>query len=272
MLCAGCLVGFSSLNAQPILHDTFDTLNTSVWTPYSSKTEGTVEVSGGNLVMQVGTSLSSHRNTLLSTATNFNPYGRILSITAGSLTLNAADSTSINFNSFYFLIGNAEVLDPAKEPAYYSASRTSYVAGDGYGAIVVLVSVNDSGCKITVEDIGSTYKNTDYTISGVPTDISFTLDGTGETMGYTLTLTGATFSDGAATTVSGSITHFTQTIDSADALHFALGDNNSGAVDVITNSTLGQIDVVQVPEPAASGLLLALAALFLAVRMRHPRA
>ena len=269
MLCAGCLAGFSSLSAQPILHDTFDTLNTTtLWDIGSTSGSGTIEVSGGNLEMQTGTTSGSHRNTLLTQAASYNPYGRVLTMTASTLTVNSADTTSTGLNSFYFMIGHAD----EQLVSYYAPNRAFFDSGDGYGMISVTVSTSDSGSQVQIGDVGSTYNYDTYAISGIPTDITFTLDGTAETFTYTLTLTGATYTDDGGNSISGTITHFTQTIDATDDIYFALGDINSGAVDVITNSTLGQIDVVQVPEPAASGLLLALAALFLAIRNRRQRA
>lgn len=235
-------------------------IDTDTWTTRVTANSGSVTVADGVLTLGAGVTSSSHRATLVSNATDFDPFAARLEIVFDGLTLGGipADGQSDWGNTFYAAIGrvstDAGTLDPAL------AAKYTAVGADYAGALGLSIRRSDTATVLTLTDRGAgNHTAQNHALNGVPARLTWTLDAVGNTAVWSITVAGATFLSGDPSRREGSFTRFTAaglSTGNARLGRLAVGAINSGAVLQATRATLGSVAVAVVsssepPSPRA---------------------
>ncbi len=241
------------------LHDGFEgaALNTTTWTSrVTAGASGIVSLDGGMLTLGAGVSSGSHRATLVSNATRFDPFAAGLEIVFDGLALGGAPAAGQPAlgNTFYAAIGRV-ATDAGTLDATQSAKYTA-VGADYAGALGLSIRRSDSAVILTITDRGAgNHTAVNHTLDGVPASITWTLDASAPGAAtWSVTLAGATFLAGHPTRLEGTFSRFTAaelaTTGGARVSRLAFGAINSGAVAQPTTVSLDSVTLaVAAPPP-----------------------
>lgn len=276
-------------SAQSLLTDTFSvdtpvnqSLNDSNWTFGRTVGQSSAVVSGGQLALTVA-STGTSRVGIVTDATTYNPFSTPLQVSLSGISLTGAEA---GLKSFYTVVGRLG-SDPGGEisatdggnmynaGANYSAGASNYGGGGtAFGISLNMASAydtaatNDSVYRLQILDSGAALGQLQFSLTGMPTDISFVLNGAANS--WSISLTGATFSSalvntmGAAgfnsatfltgsSTINGSFVNYTDSrmlVGGDYVSRLVIGTNNGGTVTNGAYATLDGIAVSAIPEPS----------------------
>jgi hypothetical protein len=269
-----------SFGSTLLFEDTFATLDTTnTWTSTATG-GGNFSVSGGVLSSNVVATTASQRTSLISKATDFNPFTTqqlVLSFTGldigGTPTIGPANNTG-GGNSFFAFVGNSNGtggLPATGTGNFYYPGQSATSAG--YVAFAIVERVNTSGVPFTqlvVDDRGAAATSAGYGLSGTPTGLTWTIDGVAKTM--TFNLTGATFTTSGQSSFSVGFVNFTEA-GLANGSYLAIGAMNQTAnMSAPTTFSLDGLSVTAaIPEPSSAVLLFGMAGACAAVLRRRNR-
>lgn len=253
---ATCSV-ITNISASSVLVDDFSNLNTrNVWTIAKTAKEGNIGVlSQGQITLDVGITAHSHRATLISKASNFDPFVQILSLSFSGLEIDGSPSLGTEKangggNSFYAMIGNANApKDESDIPAPATGNGNVYYPGypateAGYLAIAIVSRSDEHSqpfAQLVIDDRGESNYSTAYTLSNVPTGLTWTIDGANRT--WSVELDDAFFVGNRQRTLSGAFANF-KPENIQHGSYLAIGAiNHTEAVDAPTVVRLGDIQV-----------------------------
>lgn len=247
----------SNICASPALIDDFSNLNTqNIWTIAKTAKEGNVAVlSRGQITLDAGITAHSHRATLISKASNLDPFVQTLSLSFSGLEIDGSPSLGTEKsngggNAFYAMIGNANApKDESDIPAAATGNGNVYYPGHpateaGYLAIAIVSRVDEHSqpfAQLVIDDRGENNYSTSYTLSNVPTGLTWTIDGANQT--WSVELDDAFFVGNRQRTLSGAFANF-KPESIRHGSYLSIGAiNHTEAVDAPTVVRLGNIQV-----------------------------
>lgn len=255
-LCLGAFTPFS---------DTFDNLDN--WAAYSSDAAGSVAVSDGNLITNVGVTTSNDRTFVVSDRDDFNFFQQPLKVDLQIVDL-AGTPVSGNENSFahhYVMVGQSNAnLVSRFYPAPNMLDAVYFRLEDGYNSNLATAErafFFEAG-MIKDADYNS-YVGPKVKLSGEPTRITIELEGGAASTAWSVTLEGATFVDTGLATRSGTFALGVNDFGDGALYRLAIGSQNRSTVEAASVGTFSSVSVTAVPEPGAvaavAGVLLAAA-------------
>lgn len=260
-----------------ILSDSFDgsSFNSSLWTYGAHAGTASANVSGGSITIDNGINSTSNRAALVSTTTSANPFVSPVTISLSGISLTSTSTAATTVG--YVILGREEtdIGGAASATLAKNYSSTSGASYDGSGAIALNFFRNNVSGVYTVNiiDLGTNSTTTTWTLSGAPTDISWTLDGTGVANSYSFSVVGATITarPGSDTGTNSSIgtgswakdTRFGASdlvVGESSFSRIAIGSINAGALTLGSSSVFGLsgitvTDTSAIPEPSSFALL-----------------
>lgn len=256
-------------------------LNDSVWTFGRTVGASSATVSGGRLALNVASTTTS-RVGIVTDATNYNPFQAPLRVDLQGISLTGAEA---GLKSFYAVVGRlgtdlggaisaVEGGNMYNAGANYTAGAANYGGGGtAFGISLNMATgydtaaTNDSVYRLQVLESGAALGQLQFSLTGMPTDISFTLNGAANS--WSISLTGATFSSAlvntmgagynsatfitGASTISGSFVNYTDArmlVGSDYVSRLVIGANNGGTVTTGVYATLDGVTVSAIPEPS----------------------
>ncbi len=254
-------------NAQtPLVSDDFNatSLNTGKWANGSTHSLGLTTFANGSITLDTHQQTTA-RNSLLSHATNINPFTGELTISLDGLSL--AGVPAGNPISLVAVVGRLPAdtggaATATLAEAYTTGGGVYYTNGGTGGALGLSILRYGSGSvQLQVLDSGGvngtgSYANalgSNRVLSAVPAKIVWTING--QSSSFTITLTGATFTTGAEAgtgTITGTFSRFTAaTLGASPIARFAMGSFNTGTG--ITDGGAATFDHVSVTSSLPSG-------------------
>ena len=251
LLASILLVAFvQSASAQvTFLQDSFTTLDTNTWTRANTGT-ATSFVTNGSLILDARETGASQRATLISKATNFNPFlTQKITMTFSNLSITGTNGSGAN--GFYAFLGNT-TGGVGTGNNYYPGGASSSNAS--YLAVQINQRTNSPFTQLVFDDRGATASSGALSLSATPTSFIWEINGTNNT--YTITLTGATFTNTGLSTRTATFSNFTS-LGLSSGSYLAIGGINSS---IVTSKTIASLDDILVtaaviPEPSTVALL-----------------
>ncbi len=238
-------------------------LNSANWSTYTVDANGSVSVGGDLLTLGTTSSAASHRATVFSTRSDFNPFEQALTVNLAGITLSGtAGGTSRN--TFYVMVGNTNGTTTSAPTGASLQPNAAPVSGNGYAALLIQKHPDDS-FRLIVRNRNSDAENNlsqiVYTLSEIPATLSWSISGTF----WSLDITGASLSHAQQgsnlTSVSGTFTRIGESSFN-NGSWLALGAINESAVITGTSVSLDMVSVI--PEPGGVATWIGASALLMA--------
>lgn len=272
----------------PLLSETFSvdtavnqSLNDSTWTFGRTVGTSSATVSNGRLALSIATTGAS-RVGIVSDATSYNPFTSPMQVSLHGISLTGAEA---GLKSFYAVVGRLGTDQGGEISAVdggnmynAGANYTAGAANYGSGGTAFGISLNmatgydtvaagDSAYRLQVLESGAALGQLQFSLTGMPTDISFTLNGAANS--WSISLTGATFTSAlvnsmgagynsatfttGASTISGSFVNYDvarMLVGEDYVSRLVIGANNGGTVTTGVYATLDGVTVSAIPEPS----------------------
>lgn len=256
-------------------------LNDSNWTFGRTVGTSSATVSSGRLALSIPTTTAS-RVAIVSDATSYNAFQTPMRVDLNGISLTGAES---GLKSFYAVVGRLgtdqggeiSAVDGGNmynAGANYTAGAANYGGGGtAFGISLNMssaydtVATNDSVYRLQILESGAALGQLQFSLTGMPTDISFILNGVSNS--WSLSLTGATFSSAlvnsmgagfnsatflsGSSTISGSFVNYTDArmlVGGDYVSRLVIGANNGATVTNGVYATLDGVAVSAIPEPS----------------------